>query len=164
MYSYNLYTLGAYKRFDGITVDLLSMAIHSETGDVYCVLCSDSKKSENNYDIYYVEPLSLFGNPDEQGQGPRHSFEYAWQIEGKFQCGLGYLETGVYEHFKSTSDDKKQYEVFGVVHHENETLVVYRPLYGARPMMLRPLSMFLEEVDKPELNYKGPRFYLVFEN
>lgn len=164
MSSYNLYALGAYKRFDGVTVDLLTMAIHSETNEVYCVLCRDSGVSENEADIYYVEPLSMFGNPDELGQGPRHTFEYEWQMDEKFHCGLGYLETGIYEHFKSKPDDKKQYEVFGVVQNESEVLVIYRPVYGTRPMMIRPLSMFLEEVDKPELGYKGPRFYLVSEN
>ena len=166
MHSYNLYALGAYKRFDGDTVDLLTLAIHSETNEIYCVLCRDSGKNENDTDtdIYYVEPLAMFGNPDESGQGARHTFEYAWQIDEKFHCGLGYLETGIYEHFKSKPDDKKQYEVFGVVQNEREVLVIYRSLYGTRPMMIRPLSMFLEEVNKPDIGYKGPRFYLVSEN
>ena len=29
------------------------------------------------------------------------------------------------------------------------------------PIYSRPVSNFLEEVDRPELDYKGPRFYIV---
>lgn len=43
----------------------------------------------------------------------------------------------------------------------NEMYAVYRGLYGDFALYVRPLSMFLEEVDKPELNYKGPRFTLI---
>lgn len=55
------------------------------------------------------------------------------------------------------------YEVLGVGMHTEtkEMYAVYRGLYGDFTLYVRPLSMFLEEVDKPELNYKGPRFTLL---
>ena len=54
------------------------------------------------------------------------------------------LEIGRYRHYKGN-----EYEVIGVAKHsENETeLVVYRPLYGERGLWLRPLDMFLENVE-----------------
>jgi len=66
---------------------------------------------------------------------------------------------GIYYHFK---DPEKRYEVIGTAHHTEteEAMVVYRPLYeGAiASLFVRPLAMFIEDVDRPELNYKGPRF------
>ncbi|HEX2792133.1 MAG TPA: DUF1653 domain-containing protein [Candidatus Paceibacterota bacterium] len=69
------------------------------------------------------------------------------------------IEPGVYYHFK---DPKKRYEVLGTAFHTEteELMVVYKPLYeGAlHPLFARPLVMFLERVEKPELGYAGPRF------
>lgn len=69
---------------------------------------------------------------------------------------------GIYHHFK---DPNKLYEVIGVAKHTEteEPLVVYKPLYeGAwAPLVVRPLAMFIEEVDKPEYGYQGPRFVFV---
>ncbi|MBU2878665.1 DUF1653 domain-containing protein [Aliiglaciecola lipolytica] len=54
------------------------------------------------------------------------------------------LKAGKYRHYKGND-----YEVIGVAKHsEDETeLVVYRPLYGERNLWVRPLEMFIEEVD-----------------
>lgn len=51
------------------------------------------------------------------------------------------LENGLYRHYKG-----KHYEVIGVAKHSEtgESLVVYRPLYGARGLWVRPLAMFDE--------------------
>ncbi|MBU1292909.1 DUF1653 domain-containing protein [Patescibacteria group bacterium] len=72
------------------------------------------------------------------------------------------LPSGVYTHFK---DPKKEYEVVGVALHteSREQMVVYRPLYedAAAELFVRPLSMFVESVDKPEIGYSGPRFVQV---
>ncbi len=72
------------------------------------------------------------------------------------------LEPGIYYHFK---DPKKEYEVIGIAHHTEteESMVVYRPLYeGAiAGLFVRPASMFMEDVDRPELGYRGPRFVRV---
>lgn len=68
---------------------------------------------------------------------------------------------GIYHHFKDTS---KEYEVIGTAFHTEteELLVVYKPLYKTdQELFVRPLGMFMEEVDKPELGYKGPRFIRV---
>ncbi|HRH55846.1 MAG TPA: DUF1653 domain-containing protein [Candidatus Paceibacterota bacterium] len=65
---------------------------------------------------------------------------------------------GIYHHFK---DSTKEYEVLGVAFNTEteELMVVYKPLYETDyTMFVRPLSMFMEDVDKPELGYKGPRF------
>lgn len=71
-------------------------------------------------------------------------------------------EPGTYYHFK---DPTKLYEIVGVAMHTEteEQMVVYRPLYEnpVAPLFVRPLSMFMEEVDKPELGYHGPRFVKV---
>jgi hypothetical protein len=53
------------------------------------------------------------------------------------------ITPGRYRHYKGND-----YEVIGVAQHsEDETqLVVYRPLYGAGDLWVRPLAMFIEEV------------------
>ncbi len=53
------------------------------------------------------------------------------------------LETGLYRHYKGG-----QYEVLGVVRHSEslEPLVLYRALYGARGLWVRPAAMFSETI------------------
>jgi hypothetical protein len=67
---------------------------------------------------------------------------------------------GIYHHFKDAS---KEYEVLGIAMHTEtkEELVIYRALYGEGHLYARPAAMFLEEVDKPEYSYQGPRFVFV---
>jgi len=50
---------------------------------------------------------------------------------------------GKYRHYKGN-----EYEVVGTATHSEtgEALVVYRPLYGARELWVRPLAMFCESV------------------
>ena len=52
---------------------------------------------------------------------------------------------GVYRHFKG-----REYYVEGVASHSEtgEPYVVYRQLYGERKLFIRPLAMFLSEVDR----------------
>ena len=54
------------------------------------------------------------------------------------------LSPGSYRHYKGND-----YQVMGVAKHSEtgEDLVVYRPLYGERGLWVRPLSMFIEQVD-----------------
>lgn len=54
------------------------------------------------------------------------------------------LEPGLYEHFKGGL-----YQLVSIARHsENEELmVVYRALYGDAGFWVRPLSMFIEEID-----------------
>ncbi|WP_373079412.1 DUF1653 domain-containing protein [Zhongshania sp.] len=66
------------------------------------------------------------------------------------------LPAGLYRHYKGG-----EYQVYEVATHSEteELLVVYRPLYGAAALWVRPLQMFTELVE-----YKGeimPRFQLV---
>ncbi len=70
------------------------------------------------------------------------------------------IKKGIYKHFKGS-----EYEVIETATHSEtqEEYVVYRALYGEKKVWIRPISMFLEEVDKPEIGYKGPRFVYVRE-
>lgn len=54
------------------------------------------------------------------------------------------LKLGRYRHYKG-----KEYEVIGVAKHSEtlEEMVVYRALYGEGQIWVRPLTMFLEEVE-----------------
>ena len=66
------------------------------------------------------------------------------------------LPAGLYRHYKG-----HEYQVYEVATHSEteELLVVYRPLYGAASLWVRPLVMFTELIE-----YKGeiiPRFQLV---
>ena len=66
------------------------------------------------------------------------------------------LKVGKYKHYKGN-----EYEVIGVAKHSEtlEELVVYRAIYGEGQVWVRPLKMFLEEI---EVNGKKiPRFNFV---
>jgi len=54
------------------------------------------------------------------------------------------VEPGRYRHYKGN-----YYEVVGIARHSetDESLVVYRPLYGERGLWVRPLAMFEETVN-----------------
>jgi len=54
------------------------------------------------------------------------------------------LKRGVYMHYKN-----KKYRVLGVAHHSEtlEEFVVYRVVNAKRLLWVRPLKMFLEEVE-----------------
>lgn len=70
------------------------------------------------------------------------------------------LKLGKYRHFKGG-----EYEVLYVARHSEslEEMVVYKHLDGEQigQVFVRPLAMFNEEVDRPELGYKGPRFKFI---
>ena len=54
------------------------------------------------------------------------------------------LKMGKYKHYKGNF-----YQVEGVATHSEteESMVIYRPLYGESALWVRPLTMFLEEVE-----------------
>jgi hypothetical protein len=64
---------------------------------------------------------------------------------------------GVYEHYSG-----KKYNLIGVAHHSEDLseLVVYQAQYGNKLIWVRPLEMFLENVEiegvtKPRFKYVG---------
>ncbi|WP_410497903.1 DUF1653 domain-containing protein [Chitinibacter sp. S2-10] len=64
-----------------------------------------------------------------------------------------HLAPGLYRHYKGSL-----YEVIELARHSEteEWLVVYRPQYGERGLWVRPLAMFIEDV---EINgTRQPRF------
>lgn len=66
------------------------------------------------------------------------------------------IKLGKYQHYKGN-----YYQVEGqAIHSETgELMVVYRPLYGEQLLWVRPLEMFIEEI---EVNgEKQPRFAFV---
>jgi len=75
------------------------------------------------------------------------------------------IQKGVYRHFKGT-----EVKVIGIALHSEteEPMVVYIHPDSVKgkeinTMWVRPLKMFLEKVDKPEIGYRGPRFVYVRE-
>lgn len=54
------------------------------------------------------------------------------------------LKLGKYRHYKG-----KDYEVIGIANHSEtlEKLVVYKKLYGVRDLWVRPMEMFMENVE-----------------
>ena len=68
------------------------------------------------------------------------------------------VKPGLYQHYKGN-----QYEVIDTVRHSEteETLVLYRALYGEKGLWVRPLEMFKESVNIDGLCM--PRFEFVKE-
>jgi len=69
------------------------------------------------------------------------------------------IKQGLYQHYKGN-----QYEVIDTVRHSEteETLVLYRALYGERGLWVRPLEMFTESVNIDGLCL--PRFEFISES
>ncbi len=63
------------------------------------------------------------------------------------------LQPGRYRHFKG-----QEYELIAVATHSEtlEPMVVYRALYGAQGLWVRPAAMWNEQVQRE--GYSGPRF------
>lgn len=75
------------------------------------------------------------------------------------------IKKGIYKHFKGA-----EVEVIGIAldSETQEPTVVYihpDPVKGegSNTMWVRPVTMFLENIDKPEIGYRGPRFTYVRE-
>ena len=66
------------------------------------------------------------------------------------------LKLGEYEHYKG-----KRYKVIDLARHSEtlEDIVVYQAMYGENELWVRPLKMFLEEIEVD--NKMIPRFKFV---
>lgn len=71
---------------------------------------------------------------------------------------MSMVKPGIYKHYKGN-----RYEVIGIAKHSEtlEDIVVYRPLYENKTadLWVRPMAMFLEEVDVD--GTMVPRFRLI---
>lgn len=58
--------------------------------------------------------------------------------------GNNHFKLGKYKHYKGN-----EYEVIGVAKHSEtlEEMVVYRALYGEKQIWVRPIQIFLEEIE-----------------
>ena len=68
------------------------------------------------------------------------------------------IKVGRYRHFKGN-----EYQVIGMAQHSEtlEPMVVYRALYGAGGLWVRPASMWAEHIERD--GYSGPRFIYIGE-
>lgn len=68
------------------------------------------------------------------------------------------IKLGQYRHYKGS-----MYRVEGFATHSEteETMVIYRPQYGEKALWVRPLEMFIEEIEIE--GKKQPRFAFVDE-
>lgn len=76
---------------------------------------------------------------------------------------VGKTKKGIYKNFKG-KDYLVLDEVSDATNGAAEPMILYVQLYGEFQMMVRRKSEFFEIVDRPEFNYKGPRFRLINEN
>ncbi len=69
------------------------------------------------------------------------------------------LKKGIYQHYKGNL-----YEVFMTAQHSEteEWMVVYKALYGAEGMWIRPYTMFVEDIEVNGVMQK--RFEYIEEN
>ena len=65
-------------------------------------------------------------------------------LHSKIFRGNNMLKLGKYKHYKG-----KEYEVIGIARHSEtlEELVAYQQLYDNNELWVRPLKMFLEQVE-----------------
>jgi len=65
-------------------------------------------------------------------------------LAGRVDPVIPPFDAGLYKHYKGNL-----YELIDVVHHSEtrEALVLYRALYGAQGLWVRPYDMFFEEVE-----------------
>jgi hypothetical protein len=69
------------------------------------------------------------------------------------------IKTGLYRHYKGA-----MYRVEGVATHSEteEKMIIYRPQYGEQALWVRPLVMFIEDVELD--GKKQPRFAFIKQN
>ncbi|MBI1364152.1 MAG: DUF1653 domain-containing protein [Proteobacteria bacterium] len=144
----HLFQTGWYLSNNGVSHHVVGLAQHSETGAFYLLDATDPSD-------WHVLELTRFADQNANGKGPAYTL--VQKTDGKVYFVTPAIEPGTYRHFKG-----KTYDIYGTLRDENgQTLVLYRPTYGQRALLLRPLAMFTEEVDRPEIPYKGPRFWLM---
>jgi hypothetical protein len=78
------------------------------------------------------------------------------EIIQPFSSSAQPLQIGIYEHYKGNL-----YKLLYIAHHSEtlEELVVYQALYGSHDIWVRPISMFMEEIEFK--NQKMSRFKFI---
>lgn len=148
MHNGHLYPLGWYLSQAGTAHHIVGMAQHSESGAFYML---DATKPDD----WQLIDVSTFGSQNHQGNGP--AFKLIEPTKGGVHVLASDVPAGTYQHFKG-----RTYTVYGTATlPDGSKMVLYRPTYGQQILMLRPLEMFTEQVDKPEISYSGPRFWRV---
>lgn len=114
----------------------------------YCRIAEGEPKPMEHNEVAWITPAQI----------PLYSFCPAdEQILAliKEKAGL-FIKPGIYRHYKGGS-----YEVLGTATHSEtlEAMVVYRALYGARELWVRPAAMWSQQVDTPQ--GKVPRFSFI---
>jgi hypothetical protein len=145
---------GMYEYVGRETYALFAQVMHSETGEIYFLLACPA-------------PLGI----SFQQFNSQNPTDFVLQRPCVFPDIAHYLDqeefaSGTYEHYKSTPEDKKLYNVLGTAKLlSGEIVVIYHPLYGQQALMARPLypvdpavddGSFAQAVAKP--GYTGPRF------
>jgi len=124
------------------TCDYLACPYHPHKHDDECTPCI-----EKNLHQQEVPACFFYKIGDPGGVDSPYTFErFAEQVilEKAKQVGSSSLTPGKYIHFKGG-----EYELLGIVSHSEtlEEMVLYRALYGAGGLWVRPASMWSEVVE-----------------
>jgi len=117
--------------FQGQRYVLIDRAMHSETQEEFIVYGADNAEIE-----FLACPGAM--NLDE--------IECCFQSMIQLKTNLPVdIRKGRHKHFKGA-----EYEVIGIAKHiiTQENLVVYRAMYDAMALWIRPVAMFYEEIER----------------
>jgi hypothetical protein len=147
----HLYQPGWYLAHTGQAHRIVGLAQHSETGELFVLDATDAAD-------WRAIPLSTFADRNVNGTGkPAFVALQNRRGDGHVHMIAPGIDPGAYQHFKGQT-----YAVYGTLSApDGARLVLYRPHYGQAALMLRPLAMFTERVNKPSIPYNGPRFWRV---
>jgi len=133
--------IGIYRVYQEGVFQVTGLAVHTETGERFAVYSPTS--------LVDLSPNNCVLRPLELANDDASAANVGTVISSETDLPLGR-----YEHFKSTPENPKFYEVTGIGENTEtlERLVVYRPLYqvdlGPNTCLVRSVEMFLEDVTR----------------